>query len=90
MQPVSASLPPPPAPQYLVMCLLTRSVLCSESASLLFYHRLLQTLVNLGMQPVSASLPPPPAPQYLMVTIDGKLVGYVASSRAPELVNRWV
>jgi hypothetical protein len=50
----------------------------------------LQTLVNLGMQPVSASLPPPPAPQYLMVTIDGKLVGYVASSRAQELVSRWV
>jgi hypothetical protein len=25
--------------------------------------------------------------QYLVVTIDGKMVGYVASSRAPELVN---
>uniref|UniRef100_A0A383WM53 DNA-directed RNA polymerase subunit beta n=1 Tax=Tetradesmus obliquus TaxID=3088 RepID=A0A383WM53_TETOB len=51
-------------------------------------ENLVQTLVNLGMQPVSASLPPPPAPQYLMVNIDGKLVGYVASSRAQELVSR--
>lgn len=48
----------------------------------------LQLLTDMGMVACSVASLTPPAPDYLSVTLDGKLVGYLPSCVADQVVRR--
>ncbi len=48
----------------------------------------LQVLCSLGMVPASPATVMPSPPDYLSVMLDGMVVGSVAASQAPSLVER--